>query len=85
MNYEVDLQHYQISWSIGALFEVLMAYLIIPTIGWRFLIAASALPSFLTLFFIWVGVVVRELVVVAGDWWLWGLVVVGIRGGGWGD
>lgn len=42
-----------ISWSIGALFEVLMAYLIIPTIGWRFLIAASALPSFLTLFFIW--------------------------------
>lgn len=29
-----------------------MAYLIIPTIGWRYLVAFSALPSLLTVIFI---------------------------------
>ncbi|ESO01017.1 hypothetical protein HELRODRAFT_82229 [Helobdella robusta] len=47
------LTMYNIMWSSGALFEIFMAYLIIPTLGWRVLVIVSALPSLITLLTIW--------------------------------
>lgn len=43
-----------VSWAIGSSFEIWIASMIIPTIGWRYLVAISALPSVITLMTIWV-------------------------------
>ncbi|ELU05355.1 hypothetical protein CAPTEDRAFT_170750 [Capitella teleta] len=40
-------------WALGSIFEVFMADLILPTWGWRWLVAISALPTFITMFFLW--------------------------------
>lgn len=45
----------QIFFATGVLFEVLLAAVIVPTLGWRWLMAGSAIPSFIAatgLFFI---------------------------------
>lgn len=34
----------QLFWSLGSIFEYLMAMIIIPTYGWRVLTGLSALP-----------------------------------------
>lgn len=34
----------QIFWAIGACFEVLLALIVMPTLGWRWLLALSAVP-----------------------------------------
>jgi hypothetical protein len=34
----------ELFWSIGSIFEYLMAMMIIPSYGWRYLTALSALP-----------------------------------------
>nr|XP_022345747.1 putative transporter SVOPL isoform X3 [Crassostrea virginica] len=36
-----------ITWAMGTLFEISIASLVIPTLGWRWLVAFSAMPSFL--------------------------------------
>ncbi|KAI0229457.1 putative transporter SVOPL [Lamellibrachia satsuma] len=43
-----------ISWAVGSSLEIWMASMIIPTIGWRYLVAISSLPSVITLLTIWV-------------------------------
>lgn len=40
-------------WTGGCLFEIFLAYVLIPRFGWRVLVIASALPSFVTFFCIW--------------------------------
>ena len=44
----------QLNWAIGSSFEVLMAYIVIPTLGWRYLVGFSALPMIITVACIWV-------------------------------
>jgi MFS family permease len=39
------------SWSIGAVFEVLLAVVIMPTLGWRWLLGISAVPLFIFVIF----------------------------------
>ncbi|KAK8918431.1 Organic cation/carnitine transporter 7 [Platanthera zijinensis] len=38
-------------WSIGTILEALLAWAVMPTLGWRWLLALSSLPSFLLLIF----------------------------------
>ncbi|GAV90480.1 Sugar_tr domain-containing protein/MFS_1 domain-containing protein [Cephalotus follicularis] len=38
-------------WTIGTIFEALVAWIIMPTLGWRWLLALSAIPSSLLLLF----------------------------------
>ncbi|KAJ3603925.1 hypothetical protein NHX12_028666 [Muraenolepis orangiensis] len=37
----------EIFWALGTVFEVLLAILVMPTLGWRWLLALSTLPLFL--------------------------------------
>ncbi|KAJ8312993.1 hypothetical protein KUTeg_010366 [Tegillarca granosa] len=37
----------QISWASGTMFEITIAALVIPTLGWRWLLVLSAVPSFI--------------------------------------
>ncbi|KAK4476007.1 hypothetical protein MN116_001240 [Schistosoma mekongi] len=41
---------FNIFWAFGSTFEVGLAYLILPRLGWRWLVFASALPLFIFLF-----------------------------------
>jgi len=45
--YDAVLFVVQKVWALGSLFEILMAYLIIPQVGWRILVLVSALPMVL--------------------------------------
>lgn len=36
-----------VAWALGTAFEISMASLVIPSLGWRWLVAFSAIPSFL--------------------------------------
>ncbi|KAK9281364.1 hypothetical protein L1049_004264 [Liquidambar formosana] len=38
-------------WTVGTIFEALLAWLVMPTLGWRWLLALSAFPSSLLLMF----------------------------------
>ncbi|GAA0157472.1 secondary carrier transporter [Lithospermum erythrorhizon] len=38
-------------WTIGTIFETSLAWIILPRLGWRWLLALSSLPAFATLFF----------------------------------
>uniref|UniRef100_A0A1I8GEU0 MFS domain-containing protein n=2 Tax=Macrostomum lignano TaxID=282301 RepID=A0A1I8GEU0_9PLAT len=38
---------YNLFWGLGSTFEILLAYLVLPTLGWRYLVAFSSLPLFL--------------------------------------
>jgi len=44
----------QTMWAVGSSFEILMAYLIIPRVGWRILVLVSALAMVLTFIAAWV-------------------------------
>jgi len=39
-------------WTVGTLFQAIMAMFIIPTLGWRYLVAFSSIPVFLFLFIV---------------------------------
>ncbi|CAN0899937.1 Organic cation/carnitine transporter 7 [Linum grandiflorum] len=39
------------SWSVGTILEVALAWIVIPTLGWRWLLGLSAIPSFALLVF----------------------------------
>ncbi|KAL5554278.1 hypothetical protein UlMin_041679 [Ulmus minor] len=41
-------------WTLGTVFEASIAWAIMPTLGWRWLLAASSIPSSLLLIFYWV-------------------------------
>ena len=38
-------------WAIGACLEALLAWAIMPTLGWRYLVAVSVIPLLIFLFF----------------------------------
>ena len=38
---------FQVFWAIGACFEVLLALVVMPTLGWQYLLGFSALPLLL--------------------------------------
>ncbi len=40
-----------LSWSVGAVLEVLLAIVIMPTLGWRWLIGISSIPLFVFIIF----------------------------------
>ncbi|XP_042463341.1 organic cation/carnitine transporter 7-like isoform X1 [Zingiber officinale] len=42
---------YQISWTVGTILEASLAWFIMPTLGWRWLLAVSSLPAFVLLLF----------------------------------
>lgn len=37
----------QIFWALGTVFEVLLAIVVMPTLGWRWLLALSTIPLFI--------------------------------------
>lgn len=39
--------HFQIFWAVGTVFEVLLAILVMPTLGWRWLLGLSTIPLFI--------------------------------------
>ncbi|XP_070573792.1 putative transporter SVOPL [Ptychodera flava] len=43
------LGSFQVFWALGTCFEVFMAYLIIPSLGWRYLVGISAVPLTISL------------------------------------
>ena len=47
--YQIFLQFFFIQsfWALGACFEVLLALMIMPTLGWRWLLALSTVPVFI--------------------------------------
>ncbi|PRQ51815.1 putative major facilitator, sugar transporter, major facilitator superfamily [Rosa chinensis] len=42
-------------WTVGTILEASLAWFVMPTLGWRWLLALSALPSSLLLIFYWVA------------------------------
>uniref|UniRef100_A0A1I8J5Z5 MFS domain-containing protein n=1 Tax=Macrostomum lignano TaxID=282301 RepID=A0A1I8J5Z5_9PLAT len=44
---------FNLFWGVGSTFEILLAYLVLPTLGWRYLVAFSSLPLILTLPSLW--------------------------------
>lgn len=38
---------WQIFWAVGTVFEVLLAILVMPTLGWRWLLGLSTIPLFI--------------------------------------
>ncbi|KAM5579773.1 organic cation/carnitine transporter 7 [Rosa sericea] len=42
-------------WTLGTILEASLAWFVMPTLGWRWLLALSALPSSLLLIFYWVA------------------------------
>lgn len=49
---------FQIFWAIGTVFEVLLAILVMPTLGWRWLLGLSTIPLFIFAFLCYVGTAV---------------------------
>lgn len=47
---------WQVFWAIGTVFEVLLAVLVMPTLGWRWLLILSALPLLLFAVLCFVGI-----------------------------
>ena len=41
----------EFAWAIGSCFEALLAYLVMGSLGWRYLVGLSAIPVFLVLFY----------------------------------
>ncbi|GMN48186.1 hypothetical protein TIFTF001_017355 [Ficus carica] len=42
-------------WTLGTIFEASLAWFVMPTLGWRYLLALSSIPSSLLLLFYWVA------------------------------
>ncbi|PON90636.1 Major facilitator, sugar transporter-like [Trema orientale] len=42
-------------WTLGTIFEASLAWFVMPTLGWRWLLALSSIPSSLLLLFYWVA------------------------------
>lgn len=64
----------QIFWALGTVFEVLLAILVMPTLGWRWLLAFSTVPLiiFALLCFVsttWTGSRCHPLVMAGGSYW----------------
>lgn len=38
---------FQVFWAVGTVFEVLLAILVMPTLGWRWLLGLSTIPLFI--------------------------------------
>lgn len=50
---------WQVFWAIGTVFEVLLAVLVMPTLGWRWLLILSALPLLLFAVLCFVGILAK--------------------------
>lgn len=50
---------WQVFWAIGTVFEVLLAVLVMPTLGWRWLLILSALPLLLFAVLCFVGILLK--------------------------
>lgn len=46
----------QVFWALGTVFEVLLAVVVMPTLGWRWLLILSALPLLLFAVLCFVGI-----------------------------
>lgn len=51
----------QIFWALGTVFEVLLAILVMPTLGWRWLLGLSTIPLFIFAFFSFVSIQLNML------------------------
>ncbi len=51
----------QIFWALGTVFEVLLAILVMPTLGWRWLLALSTIPLFIFAFLCFVSLKLSAL------------------------
>lgn len=51
----------QIFWALGTVFEVLLAILVMPTLGWRWLLALSTIPLFIFAILCFVSMRLSEL------------------------
>lgn len=51
---------WQVFWAIGTVFEVLLAVLVMPTLGWRWLLILSALPLLLFAVLCFVGILSKN-------------------------
>ena len=40
-------------WALGTIFLSIFAYIIMPKLGWRYLVAVSALPLLIFVFLFW--------------------------------
>ncbi|XP_064627593.1 putative transporter SVOPL isoform X2 [Lineus longissimus] len=43
---------YQVYWALGSVFEVLLASVVVPSLGWRWLVALSSMPLIIACFLI---------------------------------
>lgn len=55
-----DVHCLQIFWALGTVFEVLLAILVMPTLGWRWLLGLSTIPLFIFAILCFVSVSVRR-------------------------
>lgn len=51
----------QIFWALGTVFEVLLAILVMPTLGWRWLLGLSTIPLFIFAFLCFVSMMLSEV------------------------
>lgn len=51
----------QIFWALGTVFEVLLAILVMPTLGWRWLLGLSTIPLFIFAILCFVSMVLSVL------------------------
>lgn len=57
---------WQVFWAIGTVFEVLLAVLVMPTLGWRWLLILSALPLLLFAVLCFVGIFLKMCTLIEG-------------------
>ena len=56
--YNLYLLMLQIFWALGTVFEVLLAILVMPTLGWRWLLGLSTIPLFIFAILCYVSIIV---------------------------
>lgn len=59
--YSIKKLSLQIFWALGTVFEVLLAILVMPTLGWRWLLGLSTIPLFIFAFFSFVSIQLNML------------------------
>ena len=58
MKFIDPLLAHQAFWAIGSLFEVLLGFLVMPHLGWRWLLGLSTIPTAIFVIFCFVSMLV---------------------------